>query len=155
MSTEKKYETIKRIKLSDGKINFDARQFQLETSNENMMYLSINSPLGSTNQWGNNDFDEYVKVIDSDEIPVAVDLTWISMSDAATIVELLLSFDGVRNAVDDSIPTTTLKMTAKELEVLQKVELESRKLVGEVLTKDELKVWESLSDLINLKGGEK
>ena len=47
-----------------------------------------------------------------------------------------------------------MKLTAKELEVLQKVELESRKLVREVLTKDELKVWHSLSDLINLFGGE-
>ena len=80
--------------------------------------------------------------------PVAVNFQEMTVKDAANLVELLLSFESVRDAVDDSIPTKTLIMTAKQLELLQKVASDDK--TASILHKDELAEWTSLTDMIQL-----
>ena len=162
----KNIQVVKRIMINDG-INLEASENKWADGRD-YIELTFSAPrtMTSDDNYYNDLFDNYVHITNQDHVmkmpkgdttisqPVSVSFHEMTVKDAANLVEVLLSLESVRDAVDDSIPTTTLKLTAKELELLQKVEFLSRNFVREVLTKDELKVWESLSDLINLKGGE-
>ena len=161
---KKNIQVVKRITINDG-IILEASENKWADGTE-LIELTFSAPrtMTSDDSYYNDLFDNYVHIINEDHVmkmpkgdttisqPVSVSFEEMTVKDAANLVELLLSLESVRDAVDDSTPTTTLKLTAKELELLQKVASDDK--TASILHKDELAEWTSLTDMIQLLGGE-